>query len=550
MQSRRGGYSGGDGRGRQQSSRQGSQQNRSQQSSIADMTTDVSLISEVVPVPDELTEWVSGSKVQSMFLKVKEASGIGYITSSRDAAGRICIMIHSPNESASKIARMLVEINFKEQIKYQSEMKRLHQMQESLFEVQGEVASGQRIEITVQKDLVGIIIGKKGARIQEVQRETGVTDININGETGHVVITGPSAASVQRARDMVDVKEEHIPLSGDQATMLRREYASLNEIKDMSKCMVTRVSYEEDCVVLIGTREAIASAKLLLDTKLEYMSKRKQLYESERDIQQQLSNLNKRPGRGGGGGRGGRGGGMLAQNSRRAPRDQYSDRPSGRDQPVGGRRTGDDSLQKLSNDARKKPTNDTDPASSVRDTASGHVANATGKKLAVAGKKITSQKADSSNTELNTVQGKLAGMALKAAVTPKENDSNGTTTVSSAKATGVKQDTKAGKNKKKKTPAAAANSTGENTANAGTSSNHSSSVPPPPDTNTTETDSSAVVPPAAPPMPKRTKATKKEVPATANPKTTPEPLKKDEAGATANGKQRGKTLRQAIQSKG
>jgi hypothetical protein len=31
---------------------------------------DFSLVSEVVPVPPELLEWVSGSKVQAMFLKV------------------------------------------------------------------------------------------------------------------------------------------------------------------------------------------------------------------------------------------------------------------------------------------------------------------------------------------------------------------------------------------------------------------------------------------------------------------------------------------------
>jgi hypothetical protein len=31
---------------------------------------DPSLVSEVVPVPPDLLEWVSGSKVQAMFLKV------------------------------------------------------------------------------------------------------------------------------------------------------------------------------------------------------------------------------------------------------------------------------------------------------------------------------------------------------------------------------------------------------------------------------------------------------------------------------------------------
>jgi hypothetical protein len=67
-----------------------------------------------------------GSKVQSMFLKVKEASGIGYITSTVDDDGRASILIRASTESSAKVARMLVEINFKEQIKYQLEMQRLH----------------------------------------------------------------------------------------------------------------------------------------------------------------------------------------------------------------------------------------------------------------------------------------------------------------------------------------------------------------------------------------------------------------------------------------
>jgi hypothetical protein len=42
-------------------------------------------------------------------------------------------MIHSPSEAAAKVARMLVEINFKEQIKYQKEMQRLHMVRIPFF---------------------------------------------------------------------------------------------------------------------------------------------------------------------------------------------------------------------------------------------------------------------------------------------------------------------------------------------------------------------------------------------------------------------------------
>lgn len=59
-------------------------------------------------------------------IQVKEASGIGYITSAVGEDGRASIIIRAASESSAKVARMLVEINFKEQIKYQMEMQRLH----------------------------------------------------------------------------------------------------------------------------------------------------------------------------------------------------------------------------------------------------------------------------------------------------------------------------------------------------------------------------------------------------------------------------------------
>lgn len=101
-------------------------------------------------------------------------------------------------------------------------------MQESLFEVQGAVASGQRIEFTVPRELVGIIIGKKGARIHEIQNETGVSDIHIDGETGKITINGPNPLSVQRARELIDIVEEKVPLPTGRGELLARDFSSLS----------------------------------------------------------------------------------------------------------------------------------------------------------------------------------------------------------------------------------------------------------------------------------------------------------------------------------
>lgn len=61
---------------------------------------------------------------------------------------------------------------------------RLQRVQTDLFSAQGEMASGMIDDFTINPDLVGIAIGKKGARIKQVEKDTGVSSVNVDGKTG------------------------------------------------------------------------------------------------------------------------------------------------------------------------------------------------------------------------------------------------------------------------------------------------------------------------------------------------------------------------------
>ena len=143
---------------------------------------------------------------------------------------------------------------------------RLQRVQTDLFSAQGEVAAGMIVvrrtchaglrtcmhalpiipevanhlplclqEFFISKDLVGVIIGKKGTRIRQIEQDTGVTSINVNGESGQggaprrvgccelnrwclcvyagrITISGPDSSSVQRAREMLELFEESFEL--------------------------------------------------------------------------------------------------------------------------------------------------------------------------------------------------------------------------------------------------------------------------------------------------------------------------------------------------
>lgn len=51
------------------------------------------------------------------------------------------------------------------------------------------MASGMIVHFTINPDLVGIAIGKKGARIKQVEKDSGVTSVNVDGKSGTTTST-------------------------------------------------------------------------------------------------------------------------------------------------------------------------------------------------------------------------------------------------------------------------------------------------------------------------------------------------------------------------
>lgn len=270
---------------------------------------------EVVPVPDELHQWASsGPQIQAILLKVKEQAGVHRVLPTKDN-NKFSVLVDSPNTDRADIARKLLEMHFKQQIKLLNGEKRLQQTHSSLLEVQGEMAAGTRIEFKVPLDLLGVIIGKKGARVKEVQTQTGVNAINIDGESGIISVAGPDAASVQKARELLDIIEEGLEISSEAVDWLSRESSNILDLKETSGVLIARLDRTGQRVQVVGTHAAVNSAKLVLGTQLEYMEAQLSLRKNEREVWEQMQILKRKfgpPTRGEGrsegrGGRGGRG---------------------------------------------------------------------------------------------------------------------------------------------------------------------------------------------------------------------------------------------------
>lgn len=142
-------------------------------------------IQELVLVPPELAAFASDPQFQQILLKVKEQTMINFISLNRTSTDSVeSIAIDAPSRESAQLARGLIETHFKLQSKLKAAETRLQKVQTDLFSAQGEIASGMMIEFTIDPELVGLALGKKGARIKQIEAETKVTSINVTGETG------------------------------------------------------------------------------------------------------------------------------------------------------------------------------------------------------------------------------------------------------------------------------------------------------------------------------------------------------------------------------
>lgn len=134
----------------------------------------------MVQVPQELGNFVSDPHFHQVLLRVKEQSNINTISVHRNADKTAAsILIDAPSQEGAMLARKLIEMHFKQQLKIIAAESRLQKVQMDLFSAQGEMASGLRMEFTVKPHLLGIIIGKGGARIKAVEKSAGV-EVNVD----------------------------------------------------------------------------------------------------------------------------------------------------------------------------------------------------------------------------------------------------------------------------------------------------------------------------------------------------------------------------------
>eukprot|EP00903_Cladosiphon_okamuranus_P005653 g5618.t1 len=305
---------------------------------------------------------------------------------------KLHVDIRASTPAQARVARALLSTHLKSRAELLRLERSRRSMESSLSAFEWEVAQGLRTQFATRPEWIGLLVGKGGARIRDVRKATGCSVEIIGGGTtgngggggggggrggvggrgfpssdgssggrggGHdggrgstpkhllssavckVVISGPDAESVEKAREQMELEEAWFPVDQHQAEVLGRlPRTKLVDLRQQSGCTVVDLhaqgwpqqhhhqqqqQEQQDAPVkaaagpairVIGPSAAVDSARLLLPVVLEYMNREREMREGDTAVRERLQSLQASYGRPGiarstggaaAGGRGGRG---------------------------------------------------------------------------------------------------------------------------------------------------------------------------------------------------------------------------------------------------
>ena len=248
-----------------------------------------------VSLPRELLSWTESDECTDLFDEVRSMTGAKEITVVTERRGLYFLEVVTHGRDAARAAVSLLELHISHQTEYQARMKKHQQLQSDLEATNEEFDLGLRVEFSVPRDLLGLVIGKGGVRVNQVKAECGVERIVVDPRTSTVRIKGSNADAVAQARSMLDYVEENVKLEpGTAGIVIGEGGKTIRDMRTKSGCMRLDVEADEDgndFIRILGTRPAVALAKTLVKTHLKYNAKFSALRSDEDMISRRLAEI-------------------------------------------------------------------------------------------------------------------------------------------------------------------------------------------------------------------------------------------------------------------
>ncbi len=224
---------------------------------------------EEMRIPNQSVPWAKSEQGREVFGQVCEKTGALFIKYEKSDN----LVIVGTKQAVIK-SKLLLEVH----VHHQS---RLNQMKPRARVAAPTVAPGggagaNSIQFEIPDELVGLMIGKKGAHIQRVSKEhkvdIRVVDIPSDPAKKLVRITGQPTETMLAAKDelMPVVKRYAIGNPELIGLVLGKQKSNLDEIIQKAGLFKAFLVTSTNEIELIGVKDSVENAILLLDSHIEY----------------------------------------------------------------------------------------------------------------------------------------------------------------------------------------------------------------------------------------------------------------------------------------
>ncbi|XP_001951060.2 uncharacterized protein LOC100167792, partial [Acyrthosiphon pisum] len=234
-----------------------------------------------IPVPEDVREFAKTNGIHKDFQKAIAASRVFY------NPDRSVLSVISRSPLTSERALMLADMHFRNLNQNVMVLMKTGKLAKQLKNSKQQFKSSSYTdEFNVCNNLIGLAIGTRGTNIKRARRIDGITNIELDQNTGVFKIYGENKDAVMKARGILEFKEEFLQVPRHfMGKVIGKNSRNIQDIVDKSRVIEVKIVGDDETqptipreegqvpFMFVGTVERISNAKFLLGHHLEHLKK-------------------------------------------------------------------------------------------------------------------------------------------------------------------------------------------------------------------------------------------------------------------------------------